>query len=62
MKIAVVSMLLCLSLGACGQKGPLYLPNKPQPEASSPQAEPVQPEVKQPEATKPTPSPAASPE
>lgn len=34
MKIAVVFMLLCLSLGACGQKGPLYLPqpNKPQPE------------------------------
>jgi len=64
MKIAVVSMLLCLSLGACGQKGPLYLPqpNKPQPEASSPQAEPVQPEVKQPEATKPTPNPVASPE
>lgn len=34
MKTAVVLMLLCLGLGACGQKGPLYLPQpaKPQPE------------------------------
>lgn len=49
MKIAVVLMLLCLSLGACGQKGPLYLPqpNKPQPEAPAPQAEPVQPKAEQ---------------
>jgi predicted small lipoprotein YifL len=50
MKIAVVLMLLCLSLGACGQKGPLYLPqpNKPQPEAPAPQAEPAQPNATQP--------------
>lgn len=41
MKIAVVFVLLCLSLGACGQKGPLYLPqpNKPQPPA--PQTQPA---------------------
>jgi|GEM_PF-2551358 len=41
MKIAVVFMLLCLSLGACGQKGPLFLPqpNKPQPEAEAPKPE-----------------------
>lgn len=53
MKIAVVLMLLCLGLGACGQKGPLYLPqpSKPQPEApapqaeSAPQSEPAQPEA-----------------
>jgi len=68
MKIAVVLMLLCLSLGACGQKGPLYLPqpNKPQPPAPqtqpAPQAEPAQLEVKQPEVAEPKLSPAASPE
>lgn len=57
MKIVVVLMLLCLSLGACGQKGPLFLPqpNKPQPEAEAPapkaapveapQAEPADPTV-----------------
>lgn len=41
MKIAAVLMLLCLSLGACGQKGPLYLPQsaKPLPGASAPKAE-----------------------
>lgn len=45
MKIAVVLMLLCL--GACGQKGPLYLPqpNKPQPPA--PQTESAQPKAEQ---------------
>jgi predicted small lipoprotein YifL len=49
MKIAVVFVLLCLSLGACGQKGPLYLPqpNKPQPEAPAPQTEPAQPKAEQ---------------
>ncbi len=59
MKIAVVLMLLCLSLGACGQKGPLYLPQpaKPQPEAPAPQPEPAQPE-----ATQPKVSPTANPE
>jgi len=49
MKIAVVLVLLCLSLGACGQKGPLYLPqpNKPQPDAPAPQSEQAQPKVSQ---------------
>lgn len=44
MKIAAVLMLLCLSLGACGQKGPLYLPQSanPQPEVSAQQAVPGQ--------------------
>lgn len=51
MKIAVVLVLLCLILGACGQKGPLYLPqpNKPQPDAPAPQAEQLQTEVDQPQ-------------
>ncbi len=55
MKIAVVLILLCLGLGACGQKGPLYLPQpakpqptNPQPEATAPQAEPAQPETNHP--------------
>lgn len=49
MKIAVVLMLLCLSLGACGQKGPLYLPqpNKPQPEVDAPKPDVPKPEVTQ---------------
>jgi predicted small lipoprotein YifL len=45
MKIVVVVISFCLTLGACGQKGPLYLPqpNKPQPEVSAPgPAEPGQ--------------------
>lgn len=47
MKIAVVLMLLCLSLGACGQKGPLYLPqpNKPQPEVDAPKPDVPKPEA-----------------
>lgn len=47
MKIAVVLVLLCLGLGACGQKGPLYLPqpNKPQPEVAAPKPEVPKPEV-----------------
>ncbi|MCE3251333.1 MAG: Prokaryotic lipoprotein-attachment site [Cellvibrio sp.] len=47
MKIAVVLISLCLSLGACGQKGPLYLPQpaKPQPEAPAPQAETPAPQA-----------------
>ncbi|MDR7088376.1 MULTISPECIES: LPS translocon maturation chaperone LptM [Cellvibrio] len=55
MKIAVVLMLLCLGLGACGQKGPLYLPqpNKPQPEAPAPQTEPAQPKADQPKTNQP---------
>lgn len=59
MKIAVVFVLLCLSLGACGQKGPLYLPqpNKPQPPAPqaqpAPQTEPAQPKADQPQANQP---------
>ena len=44
MKTTAVFLLLGLSfgLGACGQKGPLYLPQpaKPQPEVSAPQAVP----------------------
>ena len=38
MKIAATLIVLCLSLIACGQKGPLYLPqqNKPQPEVVNP--------------------------
>lgn len=49
MKISVLLILLCLSLGACGQKGPLYLPptSKPQPEVSAPQSAPKQPVTKQ---------------
>lgn len=49
MKIAVVSMLLCLSLGACGQKGPLYLPqpNKPQPEVAAPKPEAPKPQAEE---------------
>ncbi|HSX84488.1 MAG TPA: lipoprotein [Cellvibrio sp.] len=45
MKIAVVLILLCL--GACGQKGPLYLPQpaKPQPETPAPQAETPTPQA-----------------
>ena len=60
MKIAVVLMLLCLSLGACGQKGPLYLPQptKPQPEASAPQTEPMQPKVEQTQVEQPSAEPA----
>ena len=55
MKIAVVLVLLCLSLGACGQKGPLYLPqpNKPQPDAPAPQSEQAQPKVSQPQGNQP---------
>lgn len=59
MKFAIVLMLLCLSLGACGQKGPLYLPQpvKPQPPAPqtqpAPQAEPAQPSAEQPETNQP---------
>ncbi|HEY0891454.1 MAG TPA: lipoprotein [Cellvibrio sp.] len=63
MKIAVVFVLLCLSLGACGQKGPLYLPqpNKPQPPA--PQTQPAPPaEPAQPEADQSSASPTAKPE
>lgn len=47
MKIAVVLVLLCLSLGACGQKGPLYLPqpNKPQPEVDAPKPDVPKPEA-----------------
>lgn len=47
MKIAVVLMLFCLSLGACGQKGPLYLPqpNKPQPEVDAPKPDAPKPEA-----------------
>lgn len=48
MKTAVVLMLLCLGLGACGQKGPLFLPQpaKPQPEVKAPPAE-AKPQVEQ---------------
>jgi predicted small lipoprotein YifL len=48
MKTAVVLMLLCLGLGACGQKGPLYLPQpaKPQPEVKAPPAD-TKPQVEQ---------------
>jgi predicted small lipoprotein YifL len=55
MKIAVVLVLLCLSLGACGQKGPLYLPqpNQPQPDAPAPQSEQAQPKVNQPQGNQP---------
>ena len=66
MKTVVVLMLLCLSLGACGQKGPLYLPQpaQPQPEVAAPapqtkvetpapQAEPEQPKVELPEVEQP---------
>ncbi len=52
MKIAVVLLLLCL--GACGQTGPLYLP-QPEAETPAPQAEAEQPK------TEPKVSPAASP-
>ncbi|MGV8836620.1 LPS translocon maturation chaperone LptM [Cellvibrio sp.] len=53
MKIAVVFVLLSLSLGACGQKGPLYLPqpSKPQPPASQTQS--AQPKADQPQANQP---------
>jgi predicted small lipoprotein YifL len=55
MKIAVLLVLLCLSLGACGQKGPLYLPqpNQPQPDAPAPQSEQAQPKVSQPQGNQP---------
>jgi len=55
MKFALVLVLLCLSLGACGQKGALYLPPpaQPQPEAPAPQAEPTPPKVEQPTADQP---------
>jgi predicted small lipoprotein YifL len=55
MKIAVLLVLLCLSLGACGQKGPLYLPqpNQPQPDAPAPQSEQAQPKVNQPQGNQP---------
>jgi predicted small lipoprotein YifL len=55
MKIAVLLVLLCLGLGACGQKGPLYLPqpNKPLPTdsqtGSAPQTESAQPKAEQPQ-------------
>ena len=55
MKIAVVLMLLCLGLGACGQTGPLYLP-EPEAKAPAPQAEPEQPK------TDPAASPATTPQ
>lgn len=70
MKIAVVSLLFCLGLVACGQTGPLYLP-EPEAKTPSPQTAPEQPrteqsKVKQSEAeqsgTEPAKaSPAASP-
>jgi len=55
MKFAIVLALLCLSLGACGQKGALYLPApaQPQPEATAPQSEPTAPKVEQPAADQP---------
>lgn len=42
MKIAAVLLLLCFGLCACGQKGPLYLPQpvKPAPEVVAPEASP----------------------
>jgi len=53
MKTAVVLILLCLGLGACGQKGPLYLPQptKPQPETEAPRS--PQPAPEQPQETAP---------
>jgi len=59
MKFSVVLMLFCLSLAACGQKGPLYLPqpNKPQPEAPAPQAEPAQPKTEQSQVEQPSAEP-----
>ncbi|HSX52377.1 MAG TPA: lipoprotein [Cellvibrio sp.] len=65
MKIAVVSLLFCLGLVACGQTGPLYLP-EPEAETPSPQTAPEQPRTEQSEAeqsgTEPAKaSPAASP-
>lgn len=41
MKIAVVLVLLCLSLGACGQKGALYLPKPDNPQPPAPQTQPA---------------------
>jgi predicted small lipoprotein YifL len=58
MKIAVVLMLLCL--GACGQTGPLYLPQS-EAEIPAPQAEPEQPKTEQPK-TSPAASPATTPQ
>ncbi|HSC66877.1 MAG TPA: lipoprotein [Cellvibrio sp.] len=54
MKTAVALMLLCLGLGACGQKGPLFIPQpaKPQPEVKAPPAAPPAPEQPQEAASK----------
>ncbi|MBY5993343.1 LPS translocon maturation chaperone LptM [Ferrimonas balearica] len=35
-----IMLLLLLGLAACGQKGPLYLPDEPQSNQSEPQAAP----------------------
>jgi predicted small lipoprotein YifL len=53
MKTAVVLMLICFGLGACGQKGPLFLPQpaKPQPETKSAPA--AAPQTIKPQATSP---------
>lgn len=57
MKIAALLMLLCLGLGACGQTGPLYLP-EPEAETPAPQTE-TQTEKLQ---TSPAASPATTPQ
>lgn len=56
MKNALVFMLCCLGLAACGQKGPLYLPQpaKPQPIVEPAEAAPDQPAA-------PSTSPAVEP-
>lgn len=37
MRIFFLSLLVCLTVTACGTKGPLYLPEKQYPQKSEPQ-------------------------
>lgn len=58
MKNAVVLLLVCFGLAACGQTGPLYLP---QPTQAQPVIEPVVDPVEPAPAPLSTPAPSGSP-
>ncbi|MEN3371560.1 lipoprotein [Dechloromonas sp. ZS-1] len=59
-RIAVA--LLCLSLTACGLKGPLVLPPGPAPEPWLGNAKPTPKPAKRPDVSTDTPTPSAQPE
>ena len=58
MKITVVLLLLCVGLGACGQKGPLYLPQPVKPKSEVVEPKTPQQDLPVPHNSEPAPTTA----